>query len=123
MRTLPTLEATCGRCASTFSHPSLGDFAYGEFVLCSADGRSYAVVDGTTPLARRVGATLTGAGNGALWTALAEVADPIEGQALTASIRCPACSSADLESWGGRVTGTREVPAATFEAFARRPAR
>jgi hypothetical protein len=122
MKTLPTFEAQCRHCSRTFSHPSLGDFSYGQAVLCSANGRSYATVDGSTALARHVASTLTSTGHGELWKALAELADQIDGEALTASIRCPHCSSDELVSWGGRRTGTRDVPEAGFEGYALRSA-
>ncbi len=118
LKTLPTFEAVCRLCGRTFSHPSLGDFAYGEAVLCSASGKHYATVDAFTAVAQRVGSTLASSGHGALWEALAALADRIDGEALTASIRCPHCSSDDLVSWGGPRTGTRDVPEAGFEACA-----
>jgi hypothetical protein len=119
MKTLPTFEATCRLCGRTFSHPSAGDFSYGEAVLCNANGSAYATVDGSSALAQHVRSALGPSGPGALWKALAEIADKIDGEALTASIRCPHCASDDLLSWGGRMTGTREVPEASFEDYAR----
>lgn len=115
MKTLPTFEATCARCGATFSHPSLGDFSYGEALLCSANGKSYATVDGSTALARQVGAASTPSKPGELWRTLAALADKIDGQPMTASIRCPHCASETLASWGGRTTGTRDVPEASFQ--------
>lgn len=117
MKTLPTLEAKCRRCGGTFSHPSLGDFSYGEALLCSESGRYYVTLDGFSAVAQRVRATLTSPEPGELWKALAALADPVEGEALSATIRCPTCSSDDLASWGGRVTGTREVAEASFDTL------
>lgn len=122
MKTLPTLEATCRPCGGTFNHPSLGDFPYGEAVLCSVDGKSYATADAFCAAARHVRSTLATDDGRAFWTALATLADPIDGQALTATIRCPHCGSDDLASWGGRMTGTREVPEARFDSDLPTPA-
>ncbi len=118
MKTLPTFEAHCRACGRAFSHPGFGDFAYGHSVLCSTSGRHHATVDATSVAARQVALTLDPSDKRTLWQALAEAADPIDGESLTASIHCPHCASSDLSSWGGRVTGHRDVPEATFEAFA-----
>ena len=118
MKSLTTFEATCRPCGRHFSHPSLGDFAYGETVLCSTSGKHCATVNAFTAVAQRVESTLAPSGHGELWKALAALADQIDGEALTASIRCPHCGSDDLVSWGGPSTGTRDVPEAGFEACA-----
>jgi len=114
MRQVSVLEAKCASCGCLFSHPSLGDFAYGEALLCTADGKHYATVDISSDFVQRLNHLVKQSGASQLWPALASLADPVAGQSLTQSIRCPHCASDSLEYWGGQMTGTAMVPEATF---------
>ena len=114
MREIALLEAKCAECGNIFSHPSLGDFIYGEVVLCTADGKNYATADGFSDFAQRLKTVATSRSPGGFWPLIASFADPIVGQRLTASIHCPQCASNNLEYWDGQKTGTASIPAATF---------
>jgi hypothetical protein len=114
MKEIALLEAKCADCGLIFSHPSLGDFSYGEAVLCTADGQNYATVDGFCDFAQRLKSVAVSGPPGGFWSLIASFADPIAGQSLTASTHCPKCASRSLEYWGGQRTGTASVPPATF---------
>ena len=116
MAEISALEAKCATCGHHFSHPSLGDFAYGAAVLSTIDGTHFATADAFSSFAQRV-AALGGKAN--LWPVLAELADPVGGRGFTSSIVCPHCRSPALEYWGGNKTGTIDVPEASFSAAAR----
>ena len=118
MTNIALLEAKCADCGHLFGSPSLGDFAYGETILCTADGKHYATVDAFNEFAVRVHAVVKSAGNSSLWSALAALADPVAGHQLTTSIHCPKCASNNLESWGGQKLGVASVLAASFTAAA-----
>ena len=118
MTNIALLEAKCADCGHLFGHPSLGDFAYGEAILCTADGKHYATVDAFNEFSVRVHALVKSAGNSSLWPALAALADPVAGQQLTTSTHCPKCASNNLESWGGQILGVASVPEARFTAAA-----
>lgn len=75
MTNIALLEAKCAECGHVFGHPSLGDFAYGAFVLCTNDGKHYATVDAFNEFAVRVHALIKSAGTSSLWSALAALAD------------------------------------------------
>ena len=115
MKEITTVAAKCANCEQSFSHPSFGDFSYGEDVLSTVDGKHFATVNAFDEFPQRVAAL---AGQSPIWPVLASLADPIAAQRLTASIRCPHCGSAHLEYWGGHKTGVAVVPAATFVSAA-----
>ena len=114
MREIPLLEAKCASCGQLFSHPSLGDFSYGEVVLCTTDGHHYATADAFGEFARRLTKLIDPSSSTTFWSILASLADPISGQILVHSIHCPSCKSSKLEYWDGHKTGVIDVPAATF---------
>jgi hypothetical protein len=116
MREIPLLEAKCASCGRLFSHPSLGDFSYGEAVLCSVDGKHHATIDAFGDFAQRVKALLNSSVAGSLWPLLASLADPVAGQPWAHTIHCPHCTSNSLEYWSGQKIGISSVPAATFIA-------
>ncbi len=116
MREIALLEGKCADCEHVFGHPSLGDFAYGEVVLSTVDGKHYATADAFGKFAQRVDALVKSDASRSLWPLLASLADPIGGQPLTHSICCPHCASDKLEYWGGRQVGTLAVPEASFAA-------
>jgi len=115
MKKISTFAAKCADCGQSFSHPSLGDFSYGEVILTTADGKQFATANAFDEFPQRV-ATL--AGTDPFWPVLASLADPIAGQGLKHSIHCPHCGSDRLKYWDGNKTGTMSVPAATFIAAA-----
>jgi hypothetical protein len=114
MREITLLDAKCASCGQQFSHPSLGDFAYGEVVFCTSDGRHYAAADAFGEFAQRLKGLIVPNSSISFWSILASLADPISGQNLAHSIICPNCKSDRLEYWGGQKTGAADVPAATF---------
>jgi ribosomal protein S27E len=113
MRKITTVAAKCANCCQSFCHPSLGDFSYGQAVLSTTDGRHFATVDAFAEFPQLAAAL---AGQSDIWPILASLADPIARQSLSASIHCPHCGSARLESWGGSKSGSMLVPEATFIA-------
>jgi Zn finger protein HypA/HybF involved in hydrogenase expression len=114
MREISLLEAKCASCGQLFSHPSLGDFSYGEVVLCTVDGKHFATAEAFGEFAQRVSALVKSSSSASFWPVLASLADPISGQSLTHVVHCPHCGSKNLEYWDGRRTGSVAVPAATF---------
>jgi hypothetical protein len=113
VREIATVEAKCGKCCQLFSHPSLGDFSYGQAVLFTTDGKHFATVDAFAEFPQRIAAL---ARPDDVWPVLASLADPIAGQYFSASIHCPHCATSCLEYWGGNKSGALLVPAATFVA-------
>lgn len=111
MKEIATFAAECANCGKHFSHPLLGDFSYGEAILCTADGKHFATVSAFEPFAQRVAPLVN---SGTIWPVLASLADPIAGQPLKSSVRCPQCGSGKLKSWGSNKTGSTQVPAASF---------
>jgi hypothetical protein len=116
MKEITTTTAVCANCGSSFSHPFLGDFSYGECIFCSIDGQSFAIADAFSSFAQRVAALhkRLECKPTTFWPSLASLADPIAGQLLTISVRCPHCCSKNLASWGGKVTGHTPVPDASY---------
>ena len=116
MTNILLLEAKCARCHRTFGYPTLSDFAYGEMVLCTLDGKHQALVNAFGEFAQQVSALLESGNNGQFWEVLASLADPLAGQSLTPTKRCPHCGSSDLQSWGGSEVGIANIPSASFES-------
>jgi hypothetical protein len=114
MKEIAVFEAQCGNCARHFSHPSLGDCAYGEVLLCTLDGNHYATVSAFTDFSQRVEALMGSEAENSFWSVLASLADAISGQPLSSGIRCPHCASDNIAYWEGRRVGVSEVPEATF---------
>lgn len=112
------LAAKCASCGTEFHHASFGDFAHGEAVLSTSDGRCFARASAGSDFAQRVAKLLTGHDR-TIWPFLAALADPIDGMPMTHRIVCPACRSTDLESWGGTRLGLTEIPDVTFTASER----
>lgn len=111
---LPLFEAGCAACSERFAHPSLGDFVYGQLLLCSEDGRHHARVDGFAAFPAQVATLLPDAADHALWPVLAALADPPEGSSWSVRLHCPHCGSAELAFQQGQRCGSAEVPMATF---------
>ncbi|MBD8872233.1 hypothetical protein [Rhodanobacter sp. DHB23] len=119
MKDIALLEAKCADCGRLFGHPSLGDFAYGEVVLCTADGKHYATVDAFNEFAVQVRAVVKSGSTSSIWPALAALADPVAGQQFTTSVHCPHCASNNLEYWGGQKVGVTCVPEVSFATVAK----
>lgn len=75
MRTLALLEGGCALCGHVFAHPALGDHAYGEALLCSADGHHVVVASAFDPVPQRVAALLPAGADARFWPVLAALAD------------------------------------------------
>ena len=116
MSEIPTFAALCADCRESFGHPLLSDFSYGENIFYTVDGKHCASTDAFGPFAQRVHALFksNNCKSGTFWEVLASLADPIAGQPLTPSIRCPHCGSTNLASWGGGKVGSVQVPTASF---------
>ena len=111
MREIPTFEAKCGDCGEIFSRPELGDFSYGEAILSTADGRTFATVSGFGDFQERVATLVKGK---SIWPALAALADPIDDQPLVSSSVCPSCLGSNLAYWAGKKVGLMQVEEAGF---------
>lgn len=111
MKEIATFAAECANCGQHFSHPYLGELSYGEAILCTADGKHFAMVSAFEPFAQRVAPLVK---TGTIWSVLASLADPIAGQPLKSSVQCPHCGSGKLKSWGGNKTGSTQVSPASF---------
>ncbi|HBS61484.1 MAG TPA: hypothetical protein DEB32_01860 [Stenotrophomonas sp.] len=116
MRTLALLEGGCALCGHVFAHPALGDHAYGEALLCSADGHHVVVASAFDPVPQRVAALLPAGADARFWPVLAALADPIGGQPLVHGLRCPQCGGAQLRYHDGHRRGTQAVANAGFVA-------
>ena len=112
-RDATTFRANCGNCKQTFAHPSLGDFAYGEAILCSVDGKHYATASAFSEFPERVRALMPSTSSD-FWAVLASLADAIDGKGYSPHIHCPFCSSNNIEFWEGERIGVTSVPEALF---------
>lgn len=112
--TLPTFEAGCAACGERFAYPSLGDFIYGQLLLCSEDGRHHARVDGFAAFPAQVATLLADTADSALWPVLAALAAPPDGSSWSVQPHCPHCGSAELAFQQGPRCGSVAVPMATF---------
>lgn len=120
-KSLATFEAKCSSCGSSFEHPSLGEFAYGEAVLTSCDGKHHAWVSAFEGLPNKVGSLIDNAGvkrPGILWGVLASLADPIDGKTLSPKLSCPHCAATDLVFWSGTRIASKAIPEVSFSAIA-----
>jgi len=114
MTEITLFEAQCAHCRCHFAHPDLGDFVYGEVLLCTRDGQHHARVSAFTPFSKRVEALMSPNDDRSLWSILASLADPVSGVPLTFGLRCPHCASGQMVYWGGKRAGVIDVPEATF---------
>lgn len=107
-------RAKCKCCGKHFEHPSVGDFAYGEYVLYTTDGKHQVLASAFGEFAEKVGALFSSSVAGSFCAALAKLADPVQGTQLTPNIHCPHCASTELEYWEGERVGFTALPEATF---------
>jgi hypothetical protein len=126
--TMPTVsmcKAVCGTCEREFPYPSLGDFAYGEFILHSNDGSTfrhlYAINNevwdyaaARVPPMQNVPVRESG---GLLQEVVARLADDTEGRGFTMKMVCPHCRSHHFRDWGRERISVEEIPDATFQSF------
>lgn len=113
------LSAKCGNCNQVFSCPQLGDQSYGQAIFRGERGTVYAyfnAIDSTVFEYLRSVLPAQRKGD-RLFATCAHLADAIEGQRLSTTIVCPHCSSTNIAWWGGKITGSCELPAASFSAF------
>jgi hypothetical protein len=94
-----------------FDHPSLGDFAYGQTVFCSADGKHQVWINAFSDFPQRVSALLGAREPEKFWHVLASLAD---GEKWTAKIICPHCLSDRLDYHDGQKQGVISLAEATF---------
>ena len=113
------LEAKCARCHQVFGYPTLSDFAYGEMVFCTIDGKHHVLASAFDEFAQRVSDLLEAGEKQNYWGVLASLADPVGGQPLSTQKRCPHCCSSHFQYWGGRDVGMASVPSASFESASR----
>ena len=111
-----TFKAACAECGHEFLRPELGDFAYGEFLLCTESGREFFHFSAMeNPACKLVEPQLP---KGVKFAAvMASLADPVNEEALVSHPVCPSCQSSKLAYWGGDRVGQRVVLAATFTRF------
>ncbi len=112
-RDVTTFRVNCSNCKHTFACPSLGDFAYGEAILCSLDGKHYATVSAFSEFPQRVRALMPSTSSD-FWAVVASLADSIDGKGYSSHIHCPFCSSNKIELWDGERVGGRSIPEALF---------
>jgi Zn finger protein HypA/HybF involved in hydrogenase expression len=113
-REVVTFEAKCKQCATLFAHPSLGDFAYGEIILNTIDGKHHAWVNGFAEFPERVSGLLCENQKNKFWDILGMLSDEIEDQILMTAIICPHCSSQDIEYCEGARIGLVSIPEVSF---------
>lgn len=117
---ISTFKAKCASCGGEFSHPSLGDFAYGEFLFTGEEGTVYCHFKSLDHpvwglVERILSSQVATADRGAtIQAACAALADPIKGQRFVNGHVCPICQSSSWESWEGERVGSTDVPEAAF---------
>ena len=119
-----TFTACCASCGGTFSHPDLGDFAYGLFVFTGERGTVFALLEAIGhPVFELVSRVLTdtntsGEDGGSLIPEVcANVADPVAAQRLRCHHVCPLCQSDSWKWWGGERTGAMDIADASYSEF------
>ncbi|GGD56139.1 hypothetical protein [Pseudoxanthomonas indica] len=117
LRIVATFEAKCRQCGCVFPHPSLGNFAYGETILASTNGKVFAIASAFEEFPQRISNEV--ADSSQFWRVLAALADPVHGSNLSPELRCSGCGSIHLEYWEGRRIGEASVQMATFTAASR----
>ena len=134
--TVRFFEAHCSDCNESFAVPLLSDFAYGEFILQTEDGKAFAymnaIIEKSFELISglvkeinqsenskklRVGNSYSSGDLKRLHWVIAQCADGIGGAKLGNQFRCPNCGSTDV-SYGDTVA-VRDyaIPVVSFERF------
>lgn len=115
---ITTFEAKCADCKTIFEHPSLGDFAYGEFIFSTIDGSDFLCCDANevseSILQGLIPEDLTAE---QFQKTLVTVVDNPFASQLTLRIPCTKCGSTNLEYWEGQKIGVRNIEKATFKRF------
>jgi len=114
-REISTFQAKCHQCSASFSHPSLGDFSYGENLFFTGDGKHSVYANAFDEFPKKVRQLLGDEDPSQFWNVLASLADPISEQPLIQKLVCPHCGSTSLESWNGNRVGSLSVPPASFQ--------
>ncbi len=119
-----TFKARCSSCGSVCVHPSLGDFAYGEFIFSGERGTVYAVLSTfenpvwdflqSLPDLQNESSATRG---DRLRTACAILADPVKDQRLKPTLVCPDCAANTWEWDLSDRRGTIDIPSVTFARF------
>ena len=116
MPVIPMCKAVCGYCARESPYPELGDFAYGQFILHRDDGQDFRYLQGLGNDVWDCAAAHVSAG--LLQEVVARLADAPAGRYFTIAMVCPYCGSRRFRDWGGEQLSSRDIPSATFRAFA-----
>src|ERR1700722_10231835 len=110
----PLFSASCRDCSASFGYPSLGDSAYGSWILSSEDGQRFPYVEGFSDFPSRLNSLLKTTGSRLqVWDALASLADQPTSHRWVTGIRCPHCGADKIASWDGSGCGEVEMPDAT----------
>ena len=118
LRSVALFEAKCGACRQVFGAPSLGDFAYGQFLLFGERGSAYAYLDAIDhPVWMLIAAEIPPSNGDQILRITAALADRVQEQAFVPDQVCPECCSSQWESWEGKRVGDIEIGDATFVAF------
>jgi hypothetical protein len=121
MHKVDLCKAVCANCQRDFPYPSLGDFAYGNFVLNRADGREFRYLQaGDNPIWDFVREFLKPHNTEQIEVfqeVVARLADSSAGQTFTMKHVCPYCGSNRFRDWGSQYQSALELAEATFEAF------
>jgi hypothetical protein len=116
-------NAVCAHCKRNFPYPSLGDFAYGSFILNREDGRAFRylwAIDNSVwnfVAARVQEIVRPGPGAAVLQEVVARLADRSEGRSFTMENVCPYCKSRHFRDWGREQVSQAEIADATFHSF------
>lgn len=115
-----TFPAICKNCGNKFDFPCFGDFAYGQFIFNTEDGKSFVYYESSTPIELLFKVLLPENPGAELYqTALAEFADPVFGSKVTRQFYCPLCKSDDIENLYGTKTGSMWVKPVTYNRLQR----
>lgn len=121
MPTVATYKAICAGCKREFPYPSLGDYAYGCFILHREDGRAFRYLQAVDNdvwdfVAARLPAK-TDESITLLQEVVARLADRSESHSFTMAMVCPYCKSRYFRDWHGEDVASVEIPEATFQTF------
>jgi hypothetical protein len=129
MPRLALFHAICSECRREHPIPHLGDFAYGQFILHRADGRSFRYLEG---LNHDVWAFVSAhfpdpnqirnlreqhVASSVIQETVAHLSDPEEGHSFCMRSVCPSCGGRLFVYLDRDMIGPIEVPDATFMRF------
>ena len=134
--TVRFFEAHCSDCNESFAVPLLSDFAYGEFILKTEDGKAFAymnaIIEKSFELISKLVKEISQSENSkelrpdhsfssgdlnTLHWVIAQCADEIGNEKLDNQFRCPNCGSIDVLYGNSVAVRDDEIPVVSFERF------